>query len=141
MSASTCPDREPLSILIVDDNRDAVEMMALLLETYGHRTHGAADAEEALEMARRLRPDIVLLDIGLPGIDGFEVCRRLRRQEDPGARACVLAVTGWAGSANREAAVAAGFDDYLVKPVEVAAVLQALETCRSAALAASADLR
>lgn len=122
---------ESLSILIVDDNDDAVEMMSLLLETYGHRTVGAADALEAIRLAGELRPDIVLLDIGLPGMDGFEVCRRMR-QALPRSQTCIVAITGWTASDKRATAIEAGFDDYLVKPVDVEVVLKALETCRSA---------
>ena len=138
MSSDHCPKSEALTILVVDDNQDAVEMMSMLLETYGHRTIGMSDPEEAIRMAAKIRPDIVLLDIGLPGIDGFEVCRRMR-QDLPKPRTCIVAITGWTGALKREAAAEAGFDDYLVKPVDVDAVLKALDTCRAAVVTAGEE--
>ncbi|MEJ7932465.1 response regulator [Ramlibacter sp. AN1015] len=136
MQSTNCPSTPALSILIVDDNEDAVDMLSVLLETYGHRAVGAFDAEDGLRIAAELQPDIVLLDLGLPGMDGLELCRRLRRTYPLGTT-CIIAITGWSDDERRRAAVAAGFDEYLVKPVDVERVLSVLHDCRAtAALAA-----
>jgi CheY-like chemotaxis protein len=104
-------------VLVVDDNRDAADTLALLLELMGHVTRTAHDGPAALEAARAFGPDIVLLDIGLPHMNGYEVCRRLR--ESPwGREAFVVALTGWGQAEDQRNASEAGFDRHLVKPVE-----------------------
>lgn len=109
-------------ILIVDDNADSADSLAMLLQLGGHEAHTAYDGPQGLEAAARLQPDVMLLDLGLPGMDGCEVCRRVRQQ--PWARrALLVAVTGWGQAADRQRSQEAGFDAHLVKPVE----LQALE--------------
>jgi two-component system CheB/CheR fusion protein len=119
------PERsEKTRILVVDDNRDAAQTLALLLRQRGYDALIAYDGERALEIAKSARPRIVLLDLGLPELDGFEVCRRLRR---PGyAQSVVIAVTGYGQEEDRQRATAAGFDEYLVKPVDPAKLLQVL---------------
>ena len=112
-------------MLVVDDSTDAAESMALLLGLQGHEVRTAHDGASALQTAEAFHPEVVLLDIGLPGMDGCEVARRLRRL--PGAAGAVLvAVTGWGQEEDRRRSAAAGFDHHLVKPVEpdaLAAVL------------------
>lgn len=106
----------PRSILIVDDNVDAADTLAMLLELDGHRVHAVYGAIEALEAAMRLKPDVLFLDIGLPGMDGYEVAQRLRSQSETSILRLV-AITGYGQKEDRQRALASGFDDHLVKPV------------------------
>jgi len=105
-----------LRMLVVDDNGDSAESLALLLSLAGHETHVAHTGPEALDRADALRPDAVLLDLGLPGLNGYEVCRRLRAaawaREIP-----IVAITGWGQADDRQRSKDAGFDGHLVKPV------------------------
>jgi CheY-like chemotaxis protein len=114
-------------ILVVDDNEDSAETMALLLGMSGHETHTAHDGEAALEAAERLRPDVILLDIGLPTLSGHEVCRRIR-QEPWGRQMAMIALTGWGQEEDRRRSEEAGFDGHLVKPVEPARLMALLES-------------
>jgi two-component system CheB/CheR fusion protein len=104
-------------VLIVDDNVDAAASLELLLRSLGHETRVAHDGAEAVRAAEAFGPDIVLLDIGLPGMDGYEVARRLRSL-DMRRRFRIIAVTGWGHDADREKSREAGFDVHLVKPLE-----------------------
>ena len=107
-----------MRILLVDDNADSVAMTAMLLETLGHVTFTADDGPSAVVLASRHLPDLILLDIGLPGADGYEVARLLRQQ--PALRATrLIAVTGYGTAEDKKKALQAGFDHHLVKPVEV----------------------
>lgn len=107
----------PRRVLIVDDNEDAANSLAMVLQLSGHETASVYTAADALEHAAVFKPDVVLLDIGLPGMDGYEVAQRLR--ELPGLRGVKLvAVTGYGRSDDRQRARDAGFDDHLTKPVE-----------------------
>jgi CheY-like chemotaxis protein len=104
-------------VLIVDDNEDSATSMAMLLQIYGHETRVAGDGPSALAIAGEFQPNAVLLDIGLPGMDGYEVARRLR--ELPTMHAAVLiALTGYGGAEHRQLALDAGFNHHLVKPVD-----------------------
>jgi signal transduction histidine kinase/ActR/RegA family two-component response regulator/transcriptional regulator with GAF, ATPase, and Fis domain len=121
--ASTVPCRtlSGQRILVVDDNRDAADTLALLLETHGAATRVAYDGETALAALAESLPDAMLLDLGMPGMDGFAVARHARA--DPrfaGLR--ILALTGWGQAADRERTRAAGFDHHLTKPVDFAAL-------------------
>ncbi len=109
---------------MVDDNRDAAQTLALLLRRRGYDDLVAYDGERALEIAKSARPRIVLLDLGLPELDGFEVCRRLR--DSSYEHSFVVAVTGYGQEEDRQRAQAAGFDEYLVKPVDPAKLLEVL---------------
>jgi PAS domain S-box-containing protein len=123
----------PRTILIVDDNQDAADSLALLLELRGHRTFQAADGAEALAAAERERPDVILLDIGLPIVNGYEVCRRIRDQSW-GTLTVIIALTGWGQDDDRRRSREAGFDSHLVKPVdftELLALLAATQTASS----------
>ena len=103
-------------VLVVDDNADAREALKLLLEDEGHDVRSAGDGPSALEEARSFRPEVVLLDIGLPGMDGYEVARALR--SEPGCeRALIVAVSGYGQADDRERSRLAGFDQHLLKPV------------------------
>jgi CheY-like chemotaxis protein len=111
-----------LRILIVDDNRDAAGMLAMLLQFSGHETHTAHDGVEAVEATTKLQPDVILLDIGLPRLNGYEAARMLReRQEQPG-RPLLVVLTGWGQDEDRRRSEEAGFDAHLVKPVDEAAL-------------------
>ncbi|WP_418316943.1 PAS domain S-box protein [Piscinibacter sakaiensis] len=109
-------------ILIVDDNRDSAESLAMLLEFEGHQTHMAFDGPSGLQAAIELQPDLLLLDIGLPGINGFELAQQIRAQPGWGSRAILLALTGWGQDEDRQASRDAGFDGHLVKPVDFTAL-------------------
>ena len=114
-NASAAPVQKR-SVCVVDDNADAAESMAMLLRTVGHDVRIEHDGEEALKRLTADLPDIVLLDIGLPGIDGYEVARRLREQ--PGGEAVrIYAMTGYGQEEDRRRSLEAGFDGHLVKPV------------------------
>ena len=103
-------------LLVVDDNRDAAESMSMLLEMWGHEVAFAYDGPSALQTAERLQPQAVFLDIGLPGMDGYEVAARLRAL--PQAREAVLiAITGYGQEDDRLRSRRAGIDHHLVKPV------------------------
>jgi CheY-like chemotaxis protein len=106
----------PKKVLVVEDNLDSVQTLVLLLQDMGHQVVYAINGDGALEVAKHMRPDFVLLDLGLPGIDGFEVCRRIKADLALSA-ARVIAVTAYEGSQCRESSAAAGFDMHLVKPV------------------------
>lgn len=116
-AAQTVVVPSPRRVLVVDDHHDAAESLALLLRMSGHDVQVAQDGPMALGMAAALRPDIVLLDIGLPGMDGYELARRIRKLPDLGA-VQLIAVTGHGGEADRQAAAAAGFHAFITKPVD-----------------------
>jgi PAS domain S-box-containing protein len=112
-------------ILVVDDSQDAAESLAMLLELTGNETHTAHDGLEAVETAARVRPDLVLLDIGLPKINGYEAARRIREQ--PWGKSVVLvALTGWGQDEDRQKAREAGFDGHMVKPIDPEALTKLL---------------
>ncbi len=104
-------------ILVVDDNRDAAESLAMLLRLSGHDVRTVNDAFKVLGAAETYRPELILLDIGLPGMDGYEIARRLRKQ--PWAsQTKLVALTGYASAEDRRRAELAGFDHHLVKPAQ-----------------------
>jgi PAS domain S-box-containing protein len=119
----------PLPILVVDDNVDAAETLAALLRLDGHRVEVAFDGEQALVAAAALRPRVVLLDLGLPKLDGLAVARRLRA-DDGFQQAALIAMSGYAQAADREASAKAGFDAHLAKPVELAELYRVIEEKR-----------
>jgi PAS domain S-box-containing protein len=104
-------------ILIVDDNRDSADSLAMLFEITGNQTYLAHDGVEALESIEKYRPEVVLLDIGLPKLDGHEVCRRVREQPW-GKDIRIIALTGWGQEDDRRKSEEAGFNGHLVKPVD-----------------------
>jgi len=109
--------RPPAKVLVVDDNVDAAEAIATLLQFSGYHIDVAHDPQAALETAARERPDLVLLDIGLPGMTGYEVAQRMR-EIGAGRRTKIVALTGYGQEQDNEQAKAAGFSAYLVKPVD-----------------------
>jgi signal transduction histidine kinase/CheY-like chemotaxis protein len=108
-------------VLVVDDNADNAELLKILLDDQGHETFVAHDGVEGLAAAERLRPDVVLMDLGLPRIDGFDACRRIREQPW-GKRMLMIAITGWGQDVDRRKSQEAGFDHHLVKPVDAHAI-------------------
>src|SRR5262249_35277876 len=104
-------------ILVVDDNRDAAEMLAELLALTGNDLRTAHDGREAVEVAAEFRPDVVLLDIGLPKMNGYQVAQRIREQSW-GKGIVLVALTGWGQEEDRRLSQEAGFDHHLVKPVD-----------------------
>jgi len=112
-------------ILIVDDNRDSADSLALLLKITGNKTYMAHDGLEAVELIEKHRPEVVLLDIGLPTLDGHEVCRRVREQPW-GKDIVVIALTGWGQEDDRRKSEEAGFNGHLVKPVDYDKLLELL---------------
>lgn len=115
----------PIQLLIVDDNEDAAVSLAMLLEIHGYRARTALSGEAALSMLCDEHADFVLLDIGMPGMNGHEVARRIRSdQAFVGVK--LIALTGWGQPADREASAQAGFDAHLVKPVEIADLMPLL---------------
>ncbi len=112
-------------ILIVEDDADGREALRMLLMTAGYEVHEAHDGESGIELVQRLRPDVVLLDIGLPGVDGYEVARRLRS-----APACprLIAVTGYGRPEDHQRAITAGFDEHLTKPLDYDDLQRALQS-------------
>jgi CheY-like chemotaxis protein/two-component sensor histidine kinase len=108
-------------ILVVDDNRDAAESLAMLLKLGGHEVHTAHDGLEAVEAAAKIQPEVILLDIGLPKLDGYKVARRIRAQQ-PDTGVVLVAVTGWGQEEDRRRSEESGFDAHMVKPVDLAAL-------------------
>ena len=115
-----------LSVLVVDDNRDAADALVALLSVEGYAACAAYSGAEAIDQADRVRPNVVLLDIGMPGTSGFDVARALRDYRRA-PKPVIVAVTGAADPSDRLAARMAGFDHYLVKPVEVPSLCALLE--------------
>jgi DNA-binding response OmpR family regulator len=119
-------------VLVVDDNFDGGDSLVALLNLHGYRATLAGDGPAALEIVAGDPPDIVLLDIGLPGMDGFEVCRHLRRKGL--VHAAIIAVTGY-GPQDRVRLDDHGFDNYVVKPYPLPELLRLLDAATSRALA------
>jgi len=119
-------------VLVVDDNHDAADSLALLLQLDGHETQVVHDGPAAVDAAERYRPDVILLDVGLPVFSGHEACRRIRAQ--PWGRAMmIIALTGWGQEKDRRASRDAGFDGHLVKPVDYDALSVMLDDAAAAA--------
>jgi signal transduction histidine kinase len=122
-------------ILVADDNNDALESLATLLQLSGHEVYTAANGAVALESAEQHRPEVALLDIGMPKLDGYEVARRIRAQPW-GARITLVALTGWGQDSDRRRSQEAGFDSHLVKPLDLDKLTDLLATLPSAGAAA-----
>jgi DNA-binding response OmpR family regulator len=123
------PDKQqtanrPLRVLVVDDDRDTVLSLTMLLNEEGHSVEAAHKGKEVLSSIRKFEPDVVLLDIGLPDMTGYDVARAVRRQGE--RRPTLIAVTAWNKETDRLMARAAGFDHYLAKPYDPRALLALL---------------
>jgi CheY-like chemotaxis protein len=117
--------RVPASyVLVVDDNEDGAEVLAMLLEDEGHRAQTALSGTRALELADQERPDVVILDLGLPDMDGFALASEMRRRFGPQLR--LVAFTGYSSAAHREQAERSGIDSFLTKPLSPATLMKML---------------
>lgn len=123
-SAGQVPRRR---VLVADDNHDSATTLAMLLEMFGNEVRVAHDGEEALSMAASFQPDAIFLDIGMPKLDGYAACKRIRLLPGTGST-FIVALTGWGQEDDKKRARAAGFDRHLVKPVEPAKLQELLET-------------
>jgi CheY-like chemotaxis protein len=124
-SASRDEAGQNLRILVVDDNIDAAESLAMLLELSGHTTHLAHTGTDALIAAREFAPQVIFLDIGLPGLTGYEVAEFIRADATM-KQPTLIALTGWGAEDDRRRAEEAGFDHHLVKPVEASMLTDVL---------------
>lgn len=123
-------DLPSLRILVVDDNEDSAETLSVLLRLWGHEVWAASSGDEAVRLARQVRPAAIILDIGLPGMDGYETARQLRRMTAT-RNARLVALTGYSQPEDRLRSLAAGFDEHLIKPVDCEQLLQALRSARA----------
>jgi CheY-like chemotaxis protein len=113
-------------ILVADDNEDSLASMALMIKILGNDVRTAADGIEAIEMAESFRPSLILLDIGMPKLNGYDVCRRIREQTW-GADVVIVALTGYGQEDDKRQAKEAGFNRHLVKPVGLDAIRKLLD--------------
>src|SRR5690606_13485230 len=120
----TAVDAEPLHLMVVDDNPDAANALASLLRQMGQQVVVFGDADSALRAAQHEHADAYILDIGLPGMDGYELARQLRKRADT-KNAVLIALTGYGQYKDRTAALRAGFDHHFIKPVEGMELLEA----------------
>ena len=110
-------DRTGWKILVADDDQDSAESLAMLIQLMGHDVRAAQSGLAAIDVAEAFRPDLIVLDIGMPGLDGYEVCRRIR-QHEWGRAIVIAALTGWSRDEDRDRSEQAGFNHYLIKPVD-----------------------
>lgn len=120
------PDAASMRILIVDDNEDAVSTLNMMLHLAGHQTRTARDGIEAVDLANTYRPNVVLLDIGMPRMNGYEAAETIRKQSW-GQNMALIAMTGWGQESDRQRSREAGFDEHLVKPVDPQVLLRLLK--------------
>jgi CheY-like chemotaxis protein len=116
-----------LRILVAEDNRDSADSLKALLDALGYDTHLAYDGESAVRAAATLRPDVIIMDIGLPGLNGYDAARRIRAQH-PDMRVVIVALTGWGQRSDRLRSAEAGMDHHLVKPLDLAALKKILDS-------------
>jgi two-component system, chemotaxis family, CheB/CheR fusion protein len=125
-------------IVLVEDNVDSRELLCEALEQAGFECHTAGNGHDALELLEKVRPDVAILDVGLPGIDGFELARRIRAHATL-ANTCLVALTGYGQHSDRVASREAGFDEHLVKPARAETLLALIAEMRSADTRGSSD--
>ena len=126
MATKDVTSARPRRILIVDDNADAAKLLEMNLAAAGHSVSVANDGKTALSAAASSPPEVVILDIGMAGMSGYEVARKLRSSAAT-ERALLIAVTGWAGEGNRQRAMEAGFNHHFAKPVKLSELLAAID--------------
>jgi signal transduction histidine kinase len=127
-------DSSKPTVLLIEDNEDGREMMATMLDAYGYSVQQAADGVQGVQMAHAGAPDVALVDIGLPGIDGYEVARRLRNSDET-RHIKLIALTGYGLADDQRRVLEAGFDMHLVKPVDINHLLDAIGSCTQAVAA------
>jgi CheY-like chemotaxis protein len=110
-----------LRVLIVEDNRDSADSLKALLEALGYDAHVVYDGETGVRSAASLRPDAIIMDIGLPVMSGYDAARQIRAQ-NPGSPLTIVALTGWGQNADRQRSADAGIDHHLVKPLDLGAL-------------------
>jgi CheY-like chemotaxis protein len=116
-----------LKVLVVEDNVDSAETLAILLRAYDHEVRTVHDGLQAIEVSERFQPDVILLDLGLPDLDGYDVCRRIR-QRPRGRNMIIIALSGWGQQKDKDRSAASGFDLHLVKPVEAQTLIEMLSS-------------
>jgi CheY-like chemotaxis protein/two-component sensor histidine kinase len=131
-SATPQGERRGSRILVVDDNEDALEVLKAALEHLGYAVQVAHDGPSALEVARSFKPEIALLDIGLPVMDGYELAQRLTQARDTDQKLHLVAVTGYGQLTDRARSAAAGFESHLVKPVDLAKLERVVQEMQQA---------
>lgn len=131
------PDAASMRILIVDDNEDAVSTLNMMLHLAGHHTRTARDGIEAVDLANTYRPNVVLLDIGMPRMNGYEAAETIRKQSW-GQNMALIAMTGWGQESDRMRSKEAGFDEHLVKPVDPQVLLRLLKKMEQKRIASAA---
>ena len=119
-------------VLIVDDNRDHAESLGMLLELKGHEARTASDGQEGIEKAKGFKPEVILLDIGMPKLNGYECAQRIR-QQPWGQDVVLVALTGWGQEQDKRMAMEAGFDHHLTKPVDPETLERILAAAKSPA--------
>jgi CheY-like chemotaxis protein len=129
---------ERLKILVVEDNRDALETLKMLLSAKGHEVHGVASGKKALDEVSLLRPDVAIIDLGLPGMNGYEVAKELRNKER-GEAMLLVALTGYGSLEHRKRTEKAGFDAHLLKPLDYNKLTALLRKRRGLKLLAMGD--
>lgn len=128
LAALNDQSKTTLKILVVDDNPDVTAMLELLLQNSGHETRSASNGKEAIKIFPSFKPDIALLDIGMPDIDGYELCETLSRTPEA-EHTVFLAQSGWGNKDHKERALAAGFKEHFVKPLDIRVLEEALQRC------------
>jgi CheY-like chemotaxis protein len=123
LGQSQGPALRPLRVLVIDDNVDAANSLCLLLQAMGHTVRAVYDGPSGIAMAQEFTPDVVMLDIGMPVMSGYDVARALRASS---SRHVIVAVTGWGHEAAKRQSREAGFDHHLVKPVSEAQLTEVL---------------
>jgi CheY-like chemotaxis protein len=118
-----------LRVLVVDDNRDAADSMAAMIGVLGNDVRAAYSGYEVPALAESFRPELILLDIGMPGMNGYEVCRELRKTQ--GKAVHIVALTGYGQESDRSQSEAAGFDEHLVKPITLDSLQRVLGAVKS----------
>ena len=121
-------------VLIADDNRDGAESLSMVLELSGHEVHLTSSGTQALEVANKIRPDVAVLDIGMPDLNGYEVAERIRL-EPWGEQITLIALTGWGQETDKRRAQAAGFDHHCTKPVDPDALMRCFAPQESSSVA------
>jgi CheY-like chemotaxis protein len=127
---STVFPSSPLRVLVVDDYRDAVEALCTLLRAMGHEARGVTRGAQVLDAVEAFEPAVVLLDIGMPDLSGYEVARALRARSRPCPH--LVAITGWGSAADRGRALEAGFDQHVLKPLDAKIVQRVLARVQGA---------
>ncbi|HEX5055024.1 MAG TPA: response regulator [Gammaproteobacteria bacterium] len=127
-STSHADDAKGLRVLVVDDNRDAADSMAAMIGVLGNEVRASYSGFDVPTLAESFRPELVLLDIGMPGMNGYEVCRELRKTQ--GDAMHIVALTGYGQESDRNQSEAAGFDEHLVKPITLDSLQRVLAAAR-----------